>query len=93
MCSSDIIHHSGVAVHGAEWTFAQGGVFSHAPAAPPGGAAPGEEPPPLRETLDLGVTELSSAQVARPLTQTLLLRRAEQSPQTHTIELDRRPRD
>ena len=57
--------HSGVEVHGTEYTFASGGgIFSHAPRAPPSGAAPGSTPP-FRFSVVLGAVEATSGEVAR----------------------------
>jgi hypothetical protein len=59
-------YHSGLEVHGREYTFAGGsGVFSHAPRAPPAGAAPGAGGPPFRFSLELGAVEATSAEVQR----------------------------
>lgn len=49
--------HSGVEVHGQEWTFASGGgIFSHAPKNAPGA--------PLRVSIRIGETAASSQEVA-----------------------------
>ena len=53
------VFHSGIEVHGAEWTFGSGGgVFSHAPKAVPGGAR-------LRCSVLVGEVEATSREVER----------------------------
>ncbi|KAL0477783.1 DeSI-like protein [Acrasis kona] len=50
------IYHSGLEVHGTEYTFGDGGAFSHDPRKAEGGAA-------FRESVILGETDLTSTQV------------------------------
>lgn len=55
--------HTGVEVHGVEWTFGGGGgIMSHTPRAPPMGTAPGERTP-FRMQIKLGECAASSREV------------------------------
>jgi hypothetical protein len=57
--------HSGLVVHGREYTFASGsGIFSHTPKAPPEGSTPGTAPP-FRFSIELGAVEATSSEVQR----------------------------
>jgi deubiquitinase DESI2 len=49
------VHHSGIQVHGSEWTFSSGGVFYHQPKGAPN--------VPFRKQVLLGTVNFSSAKV------------------------------